>query len=122
MQSFDSKNTDATDVADSRDATDAAVAVPVPFAIAVVFFFWLGQQISKYPLLNFVPVPNVTEGSEERSNALVRDVQQTGGGFESDSQVVHKLLHVSVQLSNYSWVLLLHYFCKLLPFCNLLIG
>lgn len=38
MQSFDSKNTDATDVADSRDATDAAVAVPVPFAIAVVFF------------------------------------------------------------------------------------
>lgn len=77
MQSFDSKNTDATDVADSRDATDAAVAVPVPFAIAVLgcgvrfFFFWLGQQISKYPLLNFVPVPNVTEGSEERSNALV---------------------------------------------------
>lgn len=70
MQSFDSKNTDATDVADSRDATDAAVAVPVPFAIAVVFF-WLGQQISKYPLLNFMPVPNVTEGSEERSNALV---------------------------------------------------
>lgn len=36
MQSFDSKNTDATDVADSRDATDAAVAVPVPFAIAVL--------------------------------------------------------------------------------------
>lgn len=75
MQSFDSKNTDATDVADSRDATDAAVAVPDPFAIAVlgcgVRFFWLGQQISKYPLLNFVPVPNVTEGSEERSNALV---------------------------------------------------
>lgn len=42
MQSFDSKNTDATDVADSRDA-----AVAVPFAIAVlgcgVRFFFLAR-------------------------------------------------------------------------------